>query len=368
MRKKFRNKHRKGKVRNSQTVISKDPGIQNDVTLCDYADSSKTQSSGSVRVKKAISSIATNIKYQRKDMDTDNSDLSWFDKDLEDFDVLDDVGEEKSDEDNTTKTETKALRPRKKCKEKEENVGRHVYPVDIWFTLATYIDPEAVRNFATLCKDSYLVTRTRQFWKNLYTRFCANNTILPVELQIECLERAQGLRYRVVRALFWSHPLFISRTTTNLPFENEPYHLKGNRCLFTWTEPYKNVWNFSFKLKKERLSHINKLTTLMALPGRVNLYDGYCDVYGHDEIDCYVLQVTCQNYQSCLSVMGLVLCNVYLKVSQENRFYCLRLHFDTSMKESTNQNRDVVGDTVILLDRVVNLKVFPWWHSKYPFK
>lgn len=41
-------------------------------------------------------------------------------------------------------TETKALRPRKKCKEKEENVGRHVYPVDIWFTLATYIDPEAV--------------------------------------------------------------------------------------------------------------------------------------------------------------------------------------------------------------------------------
>lgn len=68
-------------------------------------------------------------------------------------------------------TETKALRPRKKCKEKEENVGRHVYPVDIWFTLAAYIDPEAVRNFATLCKDSYLVTRTRQFWKNLYTRY-----------------------------------------------------------------------------------------------------------------------------------------------------------------------------------------------------
>lgn len=42
------------------------------------------------------------ISDQRKDMDTDNSDLSWFDKDLEDFDVLDDVGEEKLDEDNTT--------------------------------------------------------------------------------------------------------------------------------------------------------------------------------------------------------------------------------------------------------------------------
>lgn len=129
------------------------------MTLCDYADSSKTQISGSVRVKKAISSIATNIKCkiqmlffkswhtcdtlfqissyifimyhlwqdnrccntcrfkeefsknslpcsllsdQRKDMNTDNSDLSWFEKDLEDFDVLDDVGEGNSDEDDTT--------------------------------------------------------------------------------------------------------------------------------------------------------------------------------------------------------------------------------------------------------------------------
>lgn len=35
-------------------------------------------------------------------MDIDNSDLSWFDKNLEDFDVLDDVGEENSDEDDTT--------------------------------------------------------------------------------------------------------------------------------------------------------------------------------------------------------------------------------------------------------------------------
>lgn len=108
MRKKFRNKHRKSKVRKSQSVASKDPWIQNDVTLSDYADSFKTQRSGPMRVKKAISSIATNIKNQRKNIDTDNSDLNWFEKDLEDFDVLDDVGEENSDEDDTTETELKA--------------------------------------------------------------------------------------------------------------------------------------------------------------------------------------------------------------------------------------------------------------------
>ena len=238
----------------------------------------------------------------------------------------------------------------------------------IWFEYSLYL---SILVYGFLCWPLHNDIMWIEFvWitkKLLLLRFCINNADLPDHLQRECLERAQGLRYRAIRALYWSYPLFISRTTTNLPFENEPYHLKGNRCLFTWTEPFKNVWNFSFKLKKERLSHINKLTTLMALPGRVDLYDGYCDIYGHDEIDCYVLQVTCQNYQSFSSVMGLVLCYVYLKVSQESRFYCLRLHFDTSMKESTNQNRDVVGDTVISLDRVVNLKVFPWWHSKYPF-
>lgn len=42
------------------------------------------------------------LSDQRKDINTDNSDLSWFEKDLEDFDVLDDVGEENSDEDYTT--------------------------------------------------------------------------------------------------------------------------------------------------------------------------------------------------------------------------------------------------------------------------
>lgn len=42
------------------------------------------------------------LSDQRKDMNTDNSDLSWFEKDLEDFDVLDDAGEGNSDEDDTT--------------------------------------------------------------------------------------------------------------------------------------------------------------------------------------------------------------------------------------------------------------------------
>lgn len=38
------------------------------MTLSDYADSSKTQCSGSMRVKKAISSLTTDIKCKIRDM------------------------------------------------------------------------------------------------------------------------------------------------------------------------------------------------------------------------------------------------------------------------------------------------------------
>lgn len=68
-------------------------------------------------------------------------------------------------------TEIKPARSSRKQMRKREDSGGHVYPVDLWFTLASYIDPDAVGRFAVLCQDSYLVTKTRQFWKNLYTRY-----------------------------------------------------------------------------------------------------------------------------------------------------------------------------------------------------
>lgn len=42
------------------------------------------------------------------------------------------------------------------------------YPLDIWFIISEYIEPEAVGKFARICKSSYYVTTTAKFWFYLY--------------------------------------------------------------------------------------------------------------------------------------------------------------------------------------------------------
>lgn len=42
------------------------------------------------------------------------------------------------------------------------------YPLDIWFIISEYIQPEAVGKFARICKSSYYVTTTGKFWFHLY--------------------------------------------------------------------------------------------------------------------------------------------------------------------------------------------------------
>ena len=199
----------------------------------------------------------------------------------------------------------------------------------------------------------------------MFSRYCQEIEKLPDELKPVCLERIHGLRKRVIRALFHFYPTLADRTTKTIPFEDEHHSLVGLRCIVMWYEPVKNLWNFNFKLRKERISDINKLVTIKSTRDK-NLHKGYCDVYSNTENDCYLLQVTCQNFQNVTSVMGLVLSNITLKVGQGMRYHCLRLHFDSCMKTTTNHVKNKAGDIVIMLDPVLNLKVFPWWHPKYP--
>lgn len=187
---------------------------------------------------------------------------------------------------------------------------------------------------------------------------------MPDGLKIETLERINGLRQRVIRALYYIYPPFITKIIRTLPFEDEPHMLAGHRCMLTWHEKVKNVYNFNFKFKKERIYDINKLHYFREIP---DLRNGYKDLYLNRENDYYVLEVTCQTFLSVLPVMGLVLSNVYLKLSSGMRYHCLKLVFDTNIKGIPDGNRKGVEDTVIVLDPVLNLKIYPWWHPKYPF-
>lgn len=44
------------------------------------------------------------------------------------------------------------------------------YPADLWFLISGYIRPEDVGRFALICRQSYNVTRSSGFWRQLYRR------------------------------------------------------------------------------------------------------------------------------------------------------------------------------------------------------
>lgn len=191
---------------------------------------------------------------------------------------------------------------------------------------------------------------------------------MPSFLQPVCLERVHGLRQRVIRTLFFQHAAFISRTVTTAPFENQPlcYNLVGHLCLLSWHELNKNMWNFNFKFRKERMGEINSLIRLKGEPQ--SLHSGYKDLHHNIENDSYVLRVTCQSFSGIPSVMGLVLTSLNLRISHNMRYFSLRLLFDTSLKQVTGTNiRESQSlEKVVILDPVVDVRVFPWWHPNYP--
>ena len=176
---------------------------------------------------------------------------------------------------------------------------------------------------------------------------------MPDDLKIETLERINGLRQRVIRALYYIYPPFITKIIRAGPFEDEPHILVGHRYESMRYEKVKNVHIFNFKFKKER-----------EIP---DLKNSYKNLYLNCENDYCVLEVTCQTYLSALPVVGLVLSNVYLTLSSGMRYHCLKLVFATNIKGIPDGNRKGVEDTVIVFDPVLSLKIYPWWHPKYPF-
>lgn len=327
---------------------------QTDITLQQFADAKNQK----VKVSKgALNALKTEVRSLRMSAvdqtKIQTEDLSWFDKDIDDFEI--------GDIDSENETED-TINHNKVPRRKQGFAGGVQYPVDLWMALSRHILPDQISTFARICRASNAVVHTVLFWKNIYKSFCFNQDELPDNLRIETLERINGLRQRVIRSLYCVYPPFIAKIQRTLPFEDEPHILVGHRCMLTWYEKVKNVYNFNFKFKKERIYDVNKLQYLREIS---DLRYGYRDLYFNQENDYYVLEVTCQSFLSVQPVMGLILSNVYLKLSTGLRHHCLKLVFDTNIKG--DGSRKNVEDTVIILDPVLNIKIYPWWHPKYPF-
>ncbi|XP_064634610.1 putative transmembrane protein 183BP isoform X2 [Lineus longissimus] len=310
----------------------------------------------------------------------ENPALAWYEKDLDDFNIIENDGEQEREEEvEEGKGETNGdlvikpdIKKTKKVPKAVVENGRVSYPLDLWFMLSEFIDPRDIGRFACICTSSHYVIHTAQFWKRLYDRHYDSSLKLPPQLERTSMERLQGLRARVIRALQVMHPPFIERyRALGQPFEDDIYGVEGYRCTAMWYKKIKNYWNFCFRLKRatsqcDLLAQISKNGNQNS-PGRgLNRHDlinGFNNIHDNQEEGCCIMKVTCKDYVSFPVIMGMVLNKVYLNVSQNMRFHRLRLVFDTHRVKDIKQ---CCTGTTVVLDPVLNAKILQWWDPHFP--
>ncbi|XP_041367420.1 transmembrane protein 183-like [Gigantopelta aegis] len=362
---------RRGKGQKKATACS-----SGDVSLNDYANAVCCPSSN-LRVKKgSANAIQAEVRLLTKPEGQQlKEELNWFEKDLDDFDIDPHGNNEQEDEEDVQDLSEGAVlssgaaaslpvRPRRRKKHSSvswdvEKKGR-VYPVDLWYILSEYIYPEDIGRFAALCHDTYLIVCSCAFWRQLYLRNYDKKIKLPDEIKPQSIERIRGLRARVIRSMYYLYAPLSGRSVSMVPFENEPHSLQGQRCLLAWHQPVKNTWTFCFKFLK--------LQSTTFRPGPVessgrDMLPGYSDLFYNPEEGCRIMEIQCQNFASIPMVMGMVLSHVCLTVSARMRHYRLRLLFDSILQQGNQSSAERIVD----LDPVVNIRIVPWWDTKYPF-
>lgn len=194
--------------------------LSTDISVKDFADAKSTH-----RIRKkvgnSIKRLDTNIEVH--------------------FDALDD------DVDDDVNTGKKSAKNKLSSKDEMENQNYSIYSNDIWFLISEYIQPEDVMRFALICRQTYAITTTMKFWRNMYQRFYKANMDLPIRLQSGCMARPGGIRPCTIRSLFFTYPLFVDRSESQQDFHN----LTKRRVVQYWYQQVSTEKFFYFyKLKR----------------------------------------------------------------------------------------------------------------------
>ncbi|XP_034949602.1 transmembrane protein 183 [Chelonus insularis] len=236
------------------------------------------------------------------------------------------------------------------------------YPLDIWFLISEYIQPEAVGKFASICKSSYYVVQTGKFWFSLYKRFYKPVPNLPEKLKPEFMVQLCGLRAYVIRTLHYTY--FSSLKKVNRPYldQDQPHTLVKRRCNLMWHKSIENRWYFYFKLEEvtDRRSY-SRIENINSWDCDIVSDDNYSfdDVWKNPEENCRILRVTCINYAMIPLVAGLILQSVKVDLSPGFKYHRITLNFGSTYIPKTPTH-------TITLSQVVDYKVLDWWNPCYP--
>lgn len=331
-----------------------------DITLEDYANSSHKHTD--FRLKKgalnAIQKEAQQLQRAPREV-ADN----WFEKeDISDFDIVhveeEEVQENQSDQHKSSKSSKNV------CKSVKEPETGCTYPADVWYLLSLYIFPEDVCRFASICRYANIAINTLTFWRHLYHRYYHELAQLPVGLMPSHLERVHGLRARVIRSLHYMYPPLSSKPNKNI-MEEIPKKLIGQRCILQWHKVMsdKNSWSFCFKFNSESSSFsVNKICYSKK---NSDLLNGYNDLFHNPENGCSVFEIFCQNFTSVPVVMGQILTQMGVKVSQTMRHHRIKMVFNNRLTGKVTPS-GCAEENIIILDPVINWRTMAWWHAPYP--
>lgn len=332
-----------------------------DVTLEDFANSSHKHAY--FRLKKgALNAIQREAQQLQRSPRSRNVADNWFDKDLNDFDIV--QTEEEDVEENESDSRQLSRSSKNVSKNLKGSETGCVYPADVWYILSLYIFPEDVCRFASVCRYANIAIHTLTFWRHLYHRYYHELAQLPTSLMPSHLERVHGLRARVIRSLHHMYPPLSSKNSKNT-MDEIPRKLIGQRCILQWHKamPDKKSWSFCFKFNSEPSSFaVNKLCYSKK---NFDLLNGYNDLFHNPESGCSVFEIFCQNFTSVPIVMGQVLTQVVVKVSQTMRHHRVKLVFNSRLTGKATPS-GCAEENIIILDPVTNWRTMAWWHSLYP--
>ena len=295
---------------------------------------------------------------------------SWMERDNEDSD------KEEQEPSSCLITRTNA----NTGSEKEKPGHNLIFPSEIWIILSDYIQPENVGKFARVCKTTHNIVSSQSFWRRLYRRHYDNlhHCDLPQRFHPDCMSRPRGLRAAVIKMLHLTHPRFLETQTRLSSVWPDPHSLTGTICVLQSCNRVgrKSTYHY-FKLKDNIISA--KMTNDVIDNGLEDeedclgeeqerrtaaLLSQLTNIHDNPEEGCSVLQVHSAHWSSLSPVMGLKLVSVSLSVSHGMRYHKLKLSFGSPEASYVR----TANTTEIVIDSVVGVKIYNWWHPHYSFE
>lgn len=171
------------------------------------------------------------------------------------------------------------------------NHAYNSYPIDLWYLVSSYIDPEDVVSFALICQQTYAITTTMKFWKGMYKRHYNERIEVPVRLQPNCMARPGGVRACTIRSLFFTYTPFVERL---LKQPKQDFHLLVKRYVvrYWFSQVTSTKWQYFYKLKRMPMAGSRCAESEKMFQRNARSLKSMRDIYLNSEEGCALLMVS----------------------------------------------------------------------------